>query len=212
MWKIAVSLVAALAVPTSALAASELFAERAKVIASGDRIQIFGLPSIDANGTVKYFDTTIELKHGDNGRPKKQAAVTVVASPRVDPMGFVPGLYEDGNVLCELRKAPFGGQTEVAVDCAHKTGSSTAEVVVYTGPIATNPSAALLTSRGADKVPGTEQYAWGLTTDSSVSGFGGCLSQGSSTTARQIGDLLVLIRWSNMSDQVCSLNLTRVAP
>jgi len=215
MWKIALSLVAALTVATPALAASELFAERAKVLASGDKIQIFGLPAIDSQGTVKYFDTTITLRHGDNGRPKKQASVITVASPNIDPMGFVPGVYEDQNLLCELRKAPFGGQTEVIVDCVDKTyPSRTAGLIVYTGPITGNPSAQTLISRGADQVPGTEQYAWGLTTYRTGSySVGGCLLENFITTARQIDDLLVLIRWSGSSvAQVCSLSLTRVDP
>lgn len=215
MWKIAVSLVTALVVPCSALAASELFAERAKVIASGSRIQIFGLPSIDSQGTVKYFDTTIDLKHGDNGRPKKQASVSVVSTPNVDPMGFVPGEYADENVNCRLEKSPFGGQTEVILNCVNEGRGSTAEVVLYTGPIASNPSAAVLQSRQADQIPGTEQYAWGLTTANSDSGyFGGCLTDVFITTARQVGDVLVLIRWSSNTPvtQSCTLNLTRVTP
>lgn len=215
MRKLALSLAVALVIPGPVFAASELFAERANVIASGDKIQIFGLPSIDSNGAVKYFDTTITLRHGDNGRPKKAAAVDVATSPRVDPMGFVPGMYEDENVSCKLDKSPFGGQTEVILNCTDATKVTTAEVVVYTGPIASNPSSAILIEEQADQIPGTEQYAWGLTTDHTGSAnFGGCLDNGFITTARQIGDLLVLIRWSanNPVAQSCSLNLNRVVP
>lgn len=215
MKKLALSLAVALAIPGPALAASQLFAERANVIASGDTLQLFGLPAIDAAGNVKYFDTTIVLKHGDNGKPKRQAVVRVTPTPDVDPMGFVPGTYADENVTCELVKAPFGGQTEVIVNCVDDVSAKTAEVVVYTGPIASNPSAAILIEEQADQIPGTEQYAWGLTTDHTGGGtFGGCIDNGYITTARQIGDLLVLIRWNanNPVAQACSLNLVRVAP
>lgn len=211
MMKIALSLVVTLALPSVALAGSELFAERAKVIASGDTIQIFGLPSIDAQGTIKYFDTTIDLKHGDNGKPKKQASVTAVQSPGVTPTDFVVGEYGDESVSCTLGTAPFGGQTEVVLNCTDDD-LNTAEVVVYTGPVASNPFAATLLDKGVDQLPGTEQFAWGLVTES-IDDFGGCLVPGHVLSARQLGSVLVLVDYNKSPfGPNCSLNLFRIAP
>lgn len=210
MWRVGLSLVAAIAIPSTALAAPEAFAHKAKVIASRDTIEIFGLPTTDAAGNVKYFDTTINLKLNANGKPRR-AKLTAVPSPAVDALDFVPGDYADENVSCELTTAPFGGQTEVVLHCT--TGSVTAEVVVYTGPVASTPFASTLLDQGVDEVPGTEQFAWGLVTNSGVNGFGGCLRNGDILSARQLGDTVVLVDYfSNPLRPNCSLSLFRIEP
>lgn len=207
MHVLARPLLAAALLAAAGAGAQTSFAERSQHTVDGQQIRLFGLPTTDANGKVKYYDVTVSLTIGANGRPASSAAVETAPSPKVKATEFLPGAYvalSDG-VPCTLVNSPFSGRVQYDLRCTRSDGDLIT-MTWYNGPIAGHPLEALLVNAGLDTLPGNEEYSWGRVTFTNAGSQFGCLTTfGHLFGARQVGDLLTL---SNYVDNV-SLNCTR---
>ena len=201
-----------LALPLSALAQSnEAFVEKAKIVGGGNVIHLYGLPGKDSTGKIKYWDTTITLEIGANGKPTGNSATVSVPQAKAKSTEFVPGAYVDaiGTYSCQLDNSPFNGRTEFDLHCTEVANGRTYTMTWFTGLIAGHPWEADLVAAGLDTLPGNEEYAWGKTLfDSSVT-FGPCFNDPELLSARQVGDTVTLVNYG--ADKVfdCQISLTR---
>jgi hypothetical protein len=181
------------------------FLERGQVLASGNQVKTFRLPTTDANNKVTYWDVTIDLTVDANGKPAADAVVTSVKSPKFSGSDFVAGTYKDtfGN-LCRFTTAILdGGRQEVAFNCSFLTGS------VVNGPIEGHPFELDLTAAKIGDIPGYRNYSWGLVGYSNSSFNWGCFGTNEVISARQIANQIVITNYGSNNIVDCSMTLVR---
>jgi len=204
------SLALALAVlPLVASAQSnEAFIEKSKIIGGGNVIHLYGLPAKDSLGKLKYWDTTITLEIGANGKPTGNSATVSVPQSKAKSTEFVPGAYVDamGNAACTLVNSAFSGRTEFDLHCTQ--GGHAYTGTWFTGPIAGHPWEADLVAAQLDTLPDNDQYSWGKTAMSSTQFFG-CFNVPELMSARQVGDTLTLINYGGDKVVDCQMEFFR---
>lgn len=198
--------------PALVLAATPTaFTERSTVIATGEEIHLYGLPTKDSTGKTRYFDVTITLDvNGTTGKPAAAAVVGAVRSPVIKTSEFVPGSYPgSGGEECTLVPSAFAGRTEFDLHCVN--GGNTLTATWYTGPIAGHPLEAQLTAAGLDTLPGHEEFAWGRVGFGRY-WFGSCFFDHQLFAARQIGTALTLTNYGNDTAFDCQTTLFKAVP
>jgi hypothetical protein len=193
------------------------YLERSKVIATGRQIKAYSVPTKDEDGTIRYYDITINLPILANGKPRVTAPVISVPSPRVRVNEFVPGTYTGGGASCTLLSSPFGARTEVVLNCTFNGYNFSA--TWYTGPIAGHPYQIELENASIDTLPRSviENFAWGKVgnTDNRY-WWNNCILYNTSLNdilaIRQVNNRLTFhnYRKDNISD--CQVDLIRTGP
>jgi hypothetical protein len=194
----AVACLLAGAAPAHAQTQPEIFVQNAEPVGAGNTVHLYGLPTRTADGKVAYWDTTLVLEAGVDGKPRS-AVVSSVKSPKLKKTQFVPGTYQFGGLSCQLQASPFNGRTQYDLNCG---------VVVYTwytGAIAGHPFETALRAAGLDSLVGGDEYAFGRV----MAGGYSCHSVADLLTARQVGDILTLNNYGADDIIDCQINFTR---
>lgn len=189
------------------------FLEHSQVIAEGNQIHAYGVPTRNVDGKIRYFDVTITVPILGTGKPDGSSPTTSVVSPKVKASEFVPGAYTGEPEACTIVASPFSGRTEFDLNCVDSTPPHEIVLTItwYTGPIAGNPLEQQLKSAGLDTLPGNENYSWGR--ENFGGNFHNCFHSLNLISARQVGDTLTLSRYDeNTGEFVCQYNFLRTAP
>lgn len=198
----------ATALPLAASAQSnEAFVEKSKIVGGGNVIRLYGLPAWDpTTSKYKYWDTTITLEIGPNGKPTGNS--TTVSVPQAKPKSteFVPGTYADANnnYSCTLQNSAFNGRTQFDLLCTHLNGSFFS-TTWYTGLIAGHPWEVDLVNAGLNTLPGNEEYSWGRHMHNS--GAFSCLNVANLLSARQVGSTLSIVNYATDTAINCQFTL-----
>jgi hypothetical protein len=187
---------------------NEAFVEKAKIVGGGNVIRLYGLPAKDANGKLKYWDTTITLEIGSTGKPAGNSATVSVPQAKANSTEFVPGAYADaGNgYSCNLLNSAFNGRTQFDLHCTSSSGY-TYTATWFTGPIAGHPWEVDLVAAKLDTLPGHDEYAWGRTMYDSGVTFFGCFNDPELLSARQVGNTLSLVNYGSNEVIDCQFTL-----
>ncbi len=179
------------------------FLERGQVLASGNQVKTFRLPTTDENNKVTYWDVTIDLTVGKSGKPADSAAVASVKSPKFSGSDFVAGIYNDTSAqACTFTTAILdGGRQEMAFNCGFITGS------VVSGPIEGHPFELDLTAAKIGDIPGYRNYSWGLVASSNGT-IWGCFNANEVVSARQISNQIVITNYGRSNTAVCGMTLS----
>jgi hypothetical protein len=180
------------------------FLERGQVLASGNQVKTFRLPTTDENNKLTYWDVTIDLGVGKTGKPADNAVVTSVKSPKFSGSDFVAGTYNDTfNSPCTFTTAILdGGRQEVAFNCSFLTGS------VVNGPIEGHPFELDLTAAKIGDIPGYRNYSWGLVGFSNGTNWT-CFNTNEVISARQIANQIVITNYGKDNIVDCGMTLVR---
>lgn len=215
--RLVLSVVLGVFLPSISLAATPTaYLERSKVIATGRQIKAYSVPTKDADGEIRYYDITITLPILANGKPGAPRGISV-PSPIVRVNDFVPGTYPGGGASCTLISSPFGGRTEVVLNCTSSGYNFSA--TWYTGPIVDHPFQAELENASIDTLPNNviANFAWGKVgnTDNRY-WWNNCIlynvSLNDILAVRQVNNTLTFYNYrkDNISD--CQVNLIRTGP
>jgi hypothetical protein len=185
-----------------------LFLERAQTQASGGQVRAYGVPTTDAQGTVLYWDLSIDLTVGANGKPAGNATVTSVKQPKVRTNRIVPGKYADawGNP-CTMNTATLAdGRQEASGSCSAANG------VVWnfsavSGDLAGHPFELQLRAAGIDQIAGYRDYHWGVDGATST-GYYGCFWTNHIVAVRQVGAQVVVTNFGNDNISDCGGTLS----
>lgn len=213
----AVSLIA----PTLGLAATPAaFMENSQVMATGQKIQAFRVPTRDVNGAIRYYDISINLNVKTNGTinpiatgtPTATASsIVATASPNLQGTRFIPGTYKDpsGEFTCSVNVTNLiGGRSQASLSCKDANGYIISGSVV-TGVIAGHPFSADLTLAKINSIAGYQNFAWGKVGNTNDGGSFGCMSTGEIISASQVGNSINLSGYNNSNTQQCGTTLTK---
>jgi hypothetical protein len=196
--------------PGLASAESQAFAERSKVIAKGNQIFLYGLPTKNSSGDVtKYYDVTVTLNVGGAGKPNSRAGVEVAQPPGVDQADFAEGLYLRETAVCQLSAEPSGGRTAVSLNCVRNADPSDSfDFLWFTGPIdETHPAKARLDAVGIGRSAANDLLAWGTVNGSEGNSqfITPCsLGVNQVISARQIDSVLIVTLYNSTGAVACS--------
>lgn len=159
---------------------------------------------------------TINLPIRANGKPGATAPVISVVSPPVRVNEFVPGTYTGGGASCTLISSPFGGRTEVVLNCTSSGYNFSA--VWYTGPIANHPFQTELENASIDTLPSNviANFAWGkVGSTNNRDWWNFCIRYtgvNDILAARQVNNTLTLYNYDSDNISNCQINLIRTTP
>ncbi|HSI58370.1 MAG TPA: hypothetical protein VLA16_12500 [Ideonella sp.] len=185
------------------------YLEQAQTQASAAQVRSYGVPTTDLNGKIGYWDVTVDLAVGSNGKPAGTATVTSIKRVVVQSNRFVPGNYTDNyGGTCTVNTATLpSGRQETSVSCAKSPYFW--HFTVDNGDIAGHPFELQLTAANIGGIPGYRDYSWGI--DGSTSGnYGGCFYTNYVVAARQIGPEIVVTRYAYDNIADCGMTLTKV--
>jgi hypothetical protein len=203
---------AAAALPAVHAQSNPAHVEKSKIVGGGNVIQLYGLPAWDpTTNKYKFWDTTITLEIGPNGKPTGNSSTVSVPQAKPKSTEFVPGAYADaaGSYACSLDNSAFMGRTQFDLRCTEVSNGRTYTLTWFTGPIAGHPWEADLVAAQLDTLPGHEEYAWGKTLFDSNLTFGPCFNDPEMLSARQVGAVLTVVNYSYDKVFDCQLSLTR---
>ncbi|BBL74602.1 hypothetical protein [Methylomagnum ishizawai] len=208
---ITVGVMAVLATPSfAATPAASL--ENAQVFATGQKIQAFRVPTIDATGKVKYYNLTIDLNVLDDGTVDTTSATITSSSPLpVLSNKFIAGTYTDGQgATCTVVTTVLqGGRTQAAFSCKTSNGY-TLQATWVTGLIPGHPFELDLKAAGIDKLGSYSNFSWGKVSNTTNNGdWWGCMSPNDIISASQVGNTLSIGGYQNGNTQKCGVNLTK---
>ena len=135
------------------------YLEQAQTQAAGTQIRSYGMPATDELGKISYWDVTIDLTIGTNGKPAGSANVTSAKQVPLKSNRLVPGTYTDnwgGNCTVITTNLPSGRQ-EASVACATATVQWNFSVI--SGDIPGHRSRAALQPGNAQKLLGGDAAA-----------------------------------------------------
>jgi hypothetical protein len=207
-------------VPTLTLAATPAaFMENSQVVATGQKIQAFRVPTRDVNGAIRYYDISINLNVKTNGTinpiatgiPTATASsIVATASPSVQGTRFIPGTYKDpsGAFSCLVNVTNLiGGRSQASISCKDVAGYIISGSVV-TGVIAGHPFSPDLTLAKINTIAGYQNFAWGKVGNANGTLFG-CMNTGNIISATQVGNSINLSCYNNGNIQKCGTTLTK---
>ena len=185
------------------------FLERSETIATGKQIQVFRVPTRDATGKIKYYDLTIPLTVGTDGKIGGTASVKSVLSPTVLSNEFVAGSYTDNSdITCTVSTSILqGGRQEVVLTCKDTYRGSNFYASWATGPLSGHPFELDLRADGIDKIPGYQNYAWGKVGNAFE--WWDCFYTNRIVSARQVGATIALSCYDGNTVD-CGVNLTKI--
>jgi len=183
-----------------------VYIERSQVLPTGNVILAYRVPTVDAEGKLRYYDVSIELFVNTKGKIASNANVVSLPSPKVVGNQYVTGTYVVGSAECTVGVSilPQGGRQMASVSCSG--GQFTASWA--TGPMDSHPFEADLRAAGIDKLSGQETLGWGNVGFASSPTWFGCMGTGEILSAVQNGKSLVLNGYNNANIQACGTVLT----
>lgn len=199
-----------------------MYLERSTVLSFDRQFRAYRVPTVDANGAVRYLDITVTLTAGTNGIPASTATVTAVASPNVASNAIVPGTYKylpvtttnvDSCVVTNT--ALVGGRTQSFFNCLDNGRAF--EMSVATGPISVgHPFLTELQNAGAHTRTDAANYFWGKVTASDSNRYLGSCSFYTRDIVgiKQINNQIIVYNFGSYSNDAangvdCSVILTR---
>lgn len=196
---------AALAAPPAAPQVA--FMEQAQTQASGAQIRSFGVPTTDSTGKVLYWDVTVDLSIGANGKPAGTATVSSVKQVVLRSNRLVAGNYTDSfGGTCTVNTATLpGGRQEASIACV-KPGGYSWYATVDNGEIAGHPFELQLIAADIGGITGYQSYVWGVNGTTVYS----CMATNGILSARQVGTQIVTTYYGSNNISDCGLTLTQV--
>lgn len=185
------------------------YLEQAQTQAAGTQIRSYGMPATDELGKISYWDVTIDLTIGTNGKPAGSANVTSAKQVPLKSNRLVPGTYTDnwgGNCTVITTNLPSGRQ-EASVACATATVQWNFSVI--SGDIPGHPFELQLTNANIQGIPGYRDYNWGVD-GATNNNYGGCFYTNYIVSARQVGSQIVVTRYGADNIGDCGANLAKV--
>lgn len=199
-----------------------MYLERSTVLSFDRQFRAYRVPTVDANGVVRYLDITVTLTPGANGIPATTAAVSSVLSPTVASNAIVPGTYKYLPVTttnidsCVVTNVPLvGGRTQSFFNCSDN--GKALEMSVATGPIsAGHPFLTELQYANAHTRTDAANYFWGKVTASDSSRYLGLCSfyRSDIVGIKQVNNQIIVYNFDDGSNAAgngvdCSVILTR---
>nr|VFK19325.1 MAG: hypothetical protein BECKLFY1418C_GA0070996_105618 [Candidatus Kentron sp. LFY] len=197
---------------TSGFAASPAaHLENAQVFATGNKIQAFRVPTVDADEKTQYYDLTIELDVSNDGTIGATAAINTVVSPNFAANKFIAGTYEEGSATCTVATTVLqGGRMEAALSCIGGSFGSKLEANWVTGLIPGHPFELDLKAAGIDKLASYSDYSWGKVANTGNDNrWWGCMLRNDIISARQVGENLIIGGYKDSNTQQCGANLAK---
>lgn len=199
-----------------------MYLERSAVLSFDRQFRAYRVPTVDANGAVRYLDITVTLTAGANGIPASTATVTAAASPNVASNAIIPGTYKyfpvtttnvDSCVVTNT--ALVGGRTQSFFSCLDN--GKAFEMSVATGPISVgHPFLTELQYVGAHTRTDAANYFWGKVTASDSNRYLGLCSFYVTDVVgiKQINNQIIVYNFGRYSNDAangvdCSVTLTR---
>lgn len=207
------TLIAALTGASTLAAAQTAYLERAQVLAAGSQIQTFRLPAKGTTGAIKYWDMTVEVSIGANGKPEAVSIKSLVASPKFLGSDFIAGKYLDANgAPCTVTTGLLdGGRQEGAFTCTN--GDSPLAGSWTSGPVAGHPLEIDLRAAGIDLIAGQPNYAWGKVASVAFNRtVWNCFNTNEIISARQAGNQIVISNYGADNVADCGMTLTLQEP
>lgn len=186
------------------------YLEQAQTQASGSQIRSYGMPATDELGKISYWDVTVDLTIGTNGKPAGSANVTAVKQVTMKSNRLVPGVYTDSwGGTCNLIATTLpSGRQEVSGTCVTPTNYQW-NFSVISGDIPGHPFELQLTNANIQGIPGYRDYNWGVNGTTSGN-YGQCMYSNYTISARQVGTQIVVTRYGYDNSNDCGNTLTRV--
>lgn len=193
-----------------------IYLERSTVFALGNQFRAFRVPTVDANGAVRYLDVTVTLTPGANGIPAATAAVSSVLSPTVVSNAIVPGIYRyiptSFNDSCTVTNVALtAGRTQSFFACLDN--GIPFEMSVATGSIsAGHPFLTELQAASAHTRSDAANYFWGkVTSENTTKTLGVCgFYRGHIIGVKQVSNQIIVYEFGTNAAAVdCSVALTR---
>ncbi len=194
-------------------ATPSIMLEKSQSYALDNYVRAFRVPTTNSNGTIQYYDVTITLGVGTDGKPNPVANVSASLSPVVTTGVIVPGTYKatDGATCKVTNMTLTNGRIQSFFTCTQKNAVAF-ELSVATGPVtAGHPYLTQLVTAGIDKRPDVGTYTWGLTTNGTFSvgtcgNFGIRWPVGAKTNGSQ---LILSIFYGNNGSLSCGGTFTK---
>ncbi|MBK8182717.1 MAG: hypothetical protein IPK63_07325 [Candidatus Competibacteraceae bacterium] len=199
-----------------------MYLERSTVLSFDRQFRAYRVPTVDANGVVRYLDITVTLTPGATGIPAATAAVSSVLSPNIVSNAIVPGTYKylpvtatnvDSCVVSNV--ALTGGRSQSFFSCADN--GRVMEMSVATGPItAGHPFLTELQYANAHTRSDAANYFWGkVTASDSTRYLGSCgFYYEDIVGIKQVNNQIIIYNFDNGSNSAgngvdCSVTLLR---
>jgi hypothetical protein len=196
---------------TVTLSSGPAFLENSQVIATGNQISVYRVPTKDGSGNVQYYNLTIRLSVLANGQFQPSASVDSIVSPTLLTNQFVAGTYQstyDGGSCRVITSFLNSGRMQVDLSCTKSSYTLLATWV--TGPIAGHIFELELKNAGIDQLAAYQDYSWGKVTASTSSYYvWDCFTTGRIISAKQAGDTIVLSLYYPGNTQKCGNNLVK---
>ena len=203
--------------PTLSPAATpRVMLEKSASYALDNQVRAFRVPTIDINGKLKYYDVTITLEVGTDGKLLPTADVASKLAPNVISGAMIPGVYtQDNNIryTCTVSNANLSnGRVQSFFSCTGYYANFQFSVV--TGKVAAgHPYLAELLAAGVNARSDVNTQAWGVITSAFFS-MNGCVDKtynaktpvGARTDGKHI--IISLYTKTKPSGFVCGGNLT----
>lgn len=198
-------LLALSAIPAAAAPPQIAYLEKAPIQASGTQIRSFGVPATALDGSIKYWDVTIDLTIDTAGKPSPTATVTSVKKVNVKSNLLVAGTYKDswGGTCTIVNGSLISGRAESTITCIK--GSYRFDLSEVNGAIGGHPFEIELKAAGVDKLPSFGDSSWGVV--GYAYGYA-CFALNNVASARQVGTQVVLTNYVNDTTVNCSHTLT----
>nr|VFK17796.1 MAG: hypothetical protein BECKLPF1236B_GA0070989_11255 [Candidatus Kentron sp. LPFa] len=196
---------------TSGFAASPAaHLEKAQVFATGNKIQAFRVPTVDAGEKTQYYDLTIELDVSNDGAIGATATIDTVVSPNFAANKFIAGTYEDGyGATCTVATTVLqGGRMEAILSCK-SAAKNKFQANWITGLIPGHPFEPDLKAAGIDKLASYSNYSWGKIGNLTNYEWWGCMHTNEIISALQVGEVITIGDYKDSNTQKCGVNLTK---
>nr|VFJ95571.1 MAG: hypothetical protein BECKLFY1418B_GA0070995_107110 [Candidatus Kentron sp. LFY] len=197
---------------TSGFAAPMIHLENAQLIATGDKIQVFRVPTVDVDKKVKYHDLTIELGVLDDGAIDVSAAdIKTAVSPNFASNKFISGSYTDlsKKVACTVSAVALpGGRAGGSLSCKDKRGWIFQANWVG-GPVSGHPIEPDLKAAGIDKLGSTSDYSWGKIGHIDAHHPSWSCRQNDIIRVMQVGNTVAVAGYRGGNKQVCGFNVVK---
>ncbi len=186
------------------------YLEQAQTQAAGTQIRSYGMPATDELGKISYWDVTIDLTIGTNGKPAGNANVTSVKQVPLKSNRLVPGTYTDSwGATCTVITTNLpSGRQETSASCVTPTNYQW-NFSVVSGDIPGHPFELQLTAANIQGIPGYRDYNWGVDGVTS-NNYGSCFYANYTISARLVGSQIVVTRYGYDNVNDCGNTLTKV--
>jgi hypothetical protein len=193
--------------------------ENSQSYALDNYVRAFRVPTRDSAGTIHYYDVTITLGVGTDGKPSQTAQVSASPSPIITTGVIVPGTYKapDSSTRCNVTNMTLtNGRIQSFFTCNSDNPFYPSsppyifELSVVTGPItAGHPYLNQLVAAGIDKRTDVGTYTWGIITNHAFYTCGRWLNEGYPVGAKTNGSQLILSFFNTQGLYQCDYTFTK---